>query len=280
MAEAGGLDVDAEVEEDRRGRGRAPARPRPAFFLGEDGRGEVLRATEHLLQRLYGAALQPRALRLTCEGFRERRDQALAEEARRIAAAVRGDGEPRTLAPQNAYERRVVHVALQDEPGVTTYSVGEGPDRRVTVAPRGRRAPAPETRDGRSEHRAALEALGLAGRGGGPARRLPRHPGRLEPADQPDRGPDRRRSGCGSSSPTSSPAAHLPEPGSLIDVGSGNGSPGLVLALVRDDLEVTLLEPRARRWAFLREAARASGARASASCGSATTATGAARRGP
>ena len=57
------------------------------------------------------------------------------------------------------------------------------------------------------------------------------------------------------------PAAFLPEPGTLIDVGSGNGSPGLVLALVRDDLEVTLLEPRTRRWAFLREAARASSRR-------------------
>lgn len=55
------------------------------------------------------------------------------------------------------------------------------------------------------------------------------------------------------------PAAALPAPGGLVDVGSGNGSPGLVLALVRDDLEVTLLEPRARRWAFLREAARATG---------------------
>jgi 16S rRNA (guanine527-N7)-methyltransferase len=54
-------------------------------------------------------------------------------------------------------------------------------------------------------------------------------------------------------------AARLPRPGRLIDVGSGNGSPGLVLALLRDDLEVTLLEPRARRWAFLREAARAAG---------------------
>jgi 16S rRNA (guanine527-N7)-methyltransferase len=55
--------------------------------------------------------------------------------------------------------------------------------------------------------------------------------------------------------------AHLPAPGSLIDVGSGSGSPGLVLALVRDDLDVTLLEPRARRWAFLREAARAASRR-------------------
>jgi 16S rRNA (guanine527-N7)-methyltransferase len=49
------------------------------------------------------------------------------------------------------------------------------------------------------------------------------------------------------------------EPGRLIDVGSGNGSPGLVIGLLRDDVEVTLLEPRRRRWAFLREAARAAG---------------------
>jgi 16S rRNA (guanine527-N7)-methyltransferase len=55
------------------------------------------------------------------------------------------------------------------------------------------------------------------------------------------------------------PALSLADSGSLIDVGSGNGSPGLVYALVRDDLAVTLLEPRARRWAFLREAARAAG---------------------
>jgi 16S rRNA (guanine527-N7)-methyltransferase len=47
--------------------------------------------------------------------------------------------------------------------------------------------------------------------------------------------------------------------GDLLDVGSGNGSPGLVWAALRPDLRVTLLEPRLRRWAFLREAARAIG---------------------
>jgi len=45
----------------------------------------------------------------------------------------------------------------------------------------------------------------------------------------------------------------------LLDIGSGNGSPGLVLALLRPDVAVTLLEPRRKRWAFLREAARAAG---------------------
>jgi len=147
VAEAGGLDVEAEVEETEEAVVVRVRGADAAFFVGSDGRGDVLRATEHLLHRLYGAALQPRALRLTCEGYRERRDQVLAEEARQVAAAVRGDGQPRKMPPLNAYERRVVHVALQDEPGVTTYSVGEGPDRCVTVAPSEGRPPAPETPD-------------------------------------------------------------------------------------------------------------------------------------
>jgi hypothetical protein len=55
------------------------------------------------------------------------------------------------------------------------------------------------------------------------------------------------------------PVAPILLPGSLVDVGSGNGSPGLVLGLLRPDLRVALLEPRQKRWAFLREAARAAG---------------------
>jgi len=47
--------------------------------------------------------------------------------------------------------------------------------------------------------------------------------------------------------------------GPVLDIGSGNGSPGLVLAALRPELPMTLLEPRQRRWAFLREAARAMG---------------------
>jgi 16S rRNA (guanine527-N7)-methyltransferase len=55
------------------------------------------------------------------------------------------------------------------------------------------------------------------------------------------------------------PLADLVPAGRVLDLGSGNGSPGLVLALLRPDLEVVLVEPRARRWAFLREAVRAVG---------------------
>jgi 16S rRNA (guanine(527)-N(7))-methyltransferase RsmG len=55
------------------------------------------------------------------------------------------------------------------------------------------------------------------------------------------------------------PAVDLLQGTTLLDLGSGNGSPGLVLALLRPELRVTLLEPRQKRWAFLREAARVVG---------------------
>jgi 16S rRNA (guanine527-N7)-methyltransferase len=55
------------------------------------------------------------------------------------------------------------------------------------------------------------------------------------------------------------PALRHLAPGGLLDVGSGNGSPGLVLAVLRPEAPATLLEPRTKRWAFLREAARALG---------------------
>ena len=133
LAEAGHLDVRVEVEEAEEATIVRLHGADREFFFGGDGRGEVLRSLEHILQRMFGTHMRP--LRLDCEGFRERRERALVDEARRLAGAVRGDGRPRTMEPLNAYERRLVHVALQGEAGITTYSVGEGPGRRITVAP-------------------------------------------------------------------------------------------------------------------------------------------------
>jgi spoIIIJ-associated protein len=148
VAEAGSLELEAELEESEetlvlRLRGRDCS-----FFHGEDGRGDELLAFEHLLHRMYSQALYPQALRVRCEGFRERRDQVLTQEARRLAEEVRADGVSRTMEPLNAYERRIVHLALQDAPDVRTFSVGEGRDRRVTVAPRNPE-PSEEHADGR-----------------------------------------------------------------------------------------------------------------------------------
>jgi len=109
------------------------------LLLADDA--AALRALEHLLQRVWARGDDPRRLRVDCAGYRERRDEALRARAHALAAAVRQDGVARTTEPLNAYERRVVHLALDAASGVRTYSVGEGRDRRVTVAPA---APDPE----------------------------------------------------------------------------------------------------------------------------------------
>jgi spoIIIJ-associated protein len=135
LSDAAALDVGVELDEhDGTVEVRLSGKD-AVFFLGADGEGAVLRAVEHLLQRVYSTAGGEEPLRLECEGFREQREKRLTETALALAAAVREDGVARTTAPLNAYERRLVHVALSGAAGIVTYSVGEGAGRRVTVAP-------------------------------------------------------------------------------------------------------------------------------------------------
>ena len=133
LAEAAGVDLAAEIEE---AGGVLTVRlegPGSPLLLEEDG--EVLRALEHLLQRATSRPGVRQRVVVTCPGYREARDEGLRAEARALALAVRQDGRPRETRPLNAYERRIVHVAIAEEPGLRTFSVGEGADRRVTVAP-------------------------------------------------------------------------------------------------------------------------------------------------
>jgi spoIIIJ-associated protein len=135
LTDAAGLDIEIELSEGGETLEVRLAGRDAVFFVGEDGQGAVLRAVEHVLQRVYATAGGEEPLRVECEGFRERREVVLVERARALAAAVRADGVARTTDPLNSYERRVIHVALSTEEGVVTFSVGEGSGRRVTVAP-------------------------------------------------------------------------------------------------------------------------------------------------
>jgi spoIIIJ-associated protein len=114
-----------------------------ALLLDQGGKG--LRALEHIMQRAL-APDEPRRLLLTSERYRAERDLYLRERALQLASAVRSDGTARETEPLNAYDRRIVHLAIQDEPGLRSFSVGEGSARRVTVAPAASDAggPAPE----------------------------------------------------------------------------------------------------------------------------------------
>lgn len=132
LAEAAGVDLAAELEEADDVLTVRLEGPGCALLLEEEG--EVLRALEHLLQRVAARpGPRPRVV-VACPGYREARDESLRAEARALAAAVRRDGRPRESRPLNSYERRIIHLVVSEEPGLRTFSVGEGADRRVTVA--------------------------------------------------------------------------------------------------------------------------------------------------
>jgi spoIIIJ-associated protein len=105
-----------------------------AFLVGKHG--EVLNALQYVVNIIanqqYGTGI-----RATLDGnnYRHRREDALTKLAQRIAEQVAERGEEAVLDALPAFERRIVHKALGDQPGVTTYSEGEEPNRRVVIAP-------------------------------------------------------------------------------------------------------------------------------------------------
>jgi spoIIIJ-associated protein len=131
LVQTGDLELVLEIlEEDEAVRVRLSG-PDREFFL-QDG-GEPLSALDHLLRKLATPG-DRRRLTLECEGYRDVRNDALRDEALRLAEGVRKDGRSRRTEPLNAYERRIIHVTLSEVPGVRSYSVGEEGDRRVVVA--------------------------------------------------------------------------------------------------------------------------------------------------
>ena len=98
-------------------------------------RGETLDAIQQLTSYSVNRAGGGRVrVQLDAEGYREKREQSLQHLARKVAGKVVKYRRSVPLEPMNAYERHVIHTALQDVPGVTTYSTGTDPNRRVIVA--------------------------------------------------------------------------------------------------------------------------------------------------
>ena len=97
-------------------------------------RGETLDAIQQLTSYSVNRTGGHVRIQLDAEGYREKREQSLQHLARKVAAKVVKYRRSVTLEPMNAYERHVIHTALQDVPGVTTYSTGVDPNRRVIVA--------------------------------------------------------------------------------------------------------------------------------------------------
>jgi spoIIIJ-associated protein len=116
----------------------------PAFDIeGDDAglligrRGETLKSLQFLVKYMVSQRLGVNAnLQVDVEGYQERRNQALANMARRVAQRVLDSGNPISLEPMPANERRIVHLTLADHAHVTTESAGSGVARQVVVHPK------------------------------------------------------------------------------------------------------------------------------------------------
>ncbi len=97
-------------------------------------RGETLRALQYVTNLLVGRRAEGRVV-LDVEGYRERRYSALRTLAARVAERVASTGQSVTLEPMAANERRVIHLALSNNPRVVTESTGMGEARKITVSP-------------------------------------------------------------------------------------------------------------------------------------------------
>ena len=68
------------------------------------------------------------------EEYRRRRAETLTRLAQRLASKVKRMGEPVVLEPMTPHERKIIHMALQDDRRISTYSEGEEPYRKVVIA--------------------------------------------------------------------------------------------------------------------------------------------------
>ena len=98
-------------------------------------RGETLDAIQQLTNYVVNSGRDKRLrIHVDAENYRAKREQSLESLANKVAGKVLKYRRSVTLEPMNAYERHVIHAALQDKQGVTTYSIGTEPNRRVVVA--------------------------------------------------------------------------------------------------------------------------------------------------
>lgn len=98
-------------------------------------RGETLDALQYLTSLVVNRGDSDfKKVSLDAENYREKRNAALESLAHKLAKKVTRTRRSTTLEPMNSYERRIIHSALQEDPYVTTYSVGQGVNRKVVIA--------------------------------------------------------------------------------------------------------------------------------------------------
>ncbi len=98
-------------------------------------KAELLEAFQYLLNRIFSRKLDGLRIIADCGGFRKKKEEELRQIAKRVSEKVKSSGERQELSLMNPYERRIVHLAVADEEGVSSESSGDGFMKRVVIMP-------------------------------------------------------------------------------------------------------------------------------------------------
>ena len=129
-----GIEADIEITE-REGGGLVANLSGAAMGAVIGRRGETLDAIQQLTNYSVNRGRTNRTrIHIDAENYRAKREESLRRLANKVAGKVIKYRRNITLEPMNAYERHVIHEALQDYPDVITYSTGTEPNRRTVVA--------------------------------------------------------------------------------------------------------------------------------------------------
>jgi len=106
--------------------------PNPGLLIGR--RGMTLNSIQYLVNCMANrTSLVKRRIVIDTEQYRERREESLSSLARRLASKVKVTGHEVVVEPMNPQDRRIIHMTLQDDPEIATFSRGEGSMRSVVI---------------------------------------------------------------------------------------------------------------------------------------------------
>lgn len=106
-----------------------------AVLIGK--RGQTLEAIQYLVEKIVNKNRKGRVvIHIDVEGYLEKRRISLQRLAVRMAEKVKSTGKPSALGQMNAHDRRIVHIALQDDNRVRTQSKGEGFLKKLVIFPK------------------------------------------------------------------------------------------------------------------------------------------------
>ena len=126
-------DVEYKIEKNKTGLNVELNSKELGFLIGY--RGETLYAMQNILTSIAGKNIQNRVrVILDIEGYKAKREKTLEELAEKVAKTVVKTRKSVKLEPMQAYERKIIHSFLQENPNVETRSIGQEPRRRIVIS--------------------------------------------------------------------------------------------------------------------------------------------------